>query len=354
MVKYLAIVGTRPQYIKLAPLYHEILKNKDEIIIVDTGQHYDNEMSKFVLDNLGIQNINHNLGIKEYSHGIQTGKMISSLEPIVQKYQVDHCLVFGDTNSTIAGAIVSRKLKIQTSHIEAGIRMKNIDMAEEINRRIADSICNFLFAPSQIAYDNLFKENPMGELVFSGDIMYDAIKMFEPHLKGRKDIDKVLGNKKNEILLMTLHRAENVDNKEKMTFLFDNLGKIKNIILFPCHPRTRKRIAEFDLVVPENIIVIRPLPYLELLNYIRSAILVLTDSGGLQKEAYYLGKRSIFIYPETPWPELEKLGVVTLANENDIYEKINLMINKDWIQSSEMPYGKGNATEIILQSLNSS
>lgn len=350
MYSILAIVGTRPQYIKLAPIYHAIKKlDNVSLIIVDTGQHYDDEMSKFILNDLEIPNIDYNLNIKETLHGRQTGRMMVGLEPIIQEHKIDHCIVFGDTNSTIAGAIVARKLKIPTSHVEAGIRMHDINMAEELNRRISDSICNYLFAPSKLAFDNLSKENQMGKIVFSGDIMFDAVKMFQKNMSESKHVREIIP-KGTKYIFMTLHRAENVDNPAILKTTFENLKKIPYKIVFACHPRTRKRISENNISIPENLLILNPLPYLELLYHVKESELIITDSGGLQKESYYLGKRSVVLYPETPWPEIEKLNAIVLASPENISEKVTSWIGKE-IDNSEMPYGDGTSTEIILKTI---
>ena len=350
MFTLMAIVGTRPQYIKLAPIYHAIAKMDNvKLIIVDTGQHYDDEMSQFILDNLEIQNIDYNLGIKETSHAIQTGRMMIGLEPLLLQHKIDHCIVFGDTNSTISGAIVARKLKIPTSHVEAGIRMHDINMAEELNRRISDSICNYLFAPSQIAVENLNKENQMGKIFFSGDIMFDAVKMFQKNMSESKNIREVIP-KGTKYIFMTLHRAENVDDPVILKTTFENLKKVPYKIVFPSHPRTRKRINENNISIPNNLIILNPLPYLELLYHVKESELIITDSGGLQKEAYYLGKRSVVLFPETPWPEIEKFKAIILASPRNIAEKVNSWIGKE-IDNSERPYGNGNSTDIILKTI---
>ena len=349
MTTIIAIVGTRPQYIKLAPIYHAIKKLKNiELIIIDTGQHYDLEMSKFILENLKILKIDYNLGIKEPFHGIQTGKMMIGLESIIQQHKVDHCIVFGDTNSTIAGAIVARKLKIPTSHVEAGIRMHDINMAEELNRRISDSICNFLFAPSQIAVDNLMNEHQMGQVIFSGDIMFDSVKMFQKEMKMNEKIRKIV-SKDDKYVLMTLHRAENVDDIANLEKIIKNLT-CDIPIIFPCHPRTKKRIFDNNIELPQNVHLMEPLPYLNLLFHVNESSLVITDSGGLQKEAYYLGKRSIVLYPETPWPELAELNAIILANKENIFEKIYEWIDKP-LNAFKKPYGDGNSTKIILETI---
>jgi UDP-N-acetylglucosamine 2-epimerase len=349
MKNILTILGTRPQYIKLAPIYHLIKSLKDiNLIIVDTGQHYDDEMSKFILENLKIENIDYNLGIKEIFHGIQTGKMMILLEPIIQKYKIDHCIVFGDTNSTIAGAIVARKLKIPTSHVEAGIRMHDINMAEELNRRISDGICNYLFAPSKIAFENLLKENQMGETIFSGDIMFDSVKMFQPEMKVNTKIRQIV-SKDDNYIFMTLHRAENVDNIENLKEIISNLN-ITIPIIFPCHPRTKKRIFDNNISIPNNIHILEPISYLELLFHVKESIIVITDSGGLQKESYYLGKRCIVLYPETPWPELESIDAIILASPENIKDKINIWIDKP-INLNERPYGNGDASKIIVNKI---
>lgn len=346
----MAIVGTRPQYIKLAPIYHAINKKNDiKLLIVDTGQHYDDEMSKFILNDLEIKKIDYNLNIKETQHGMQTGRMMTGLEPLFHEHKIDHCIVFGDTNSTIAGAIVARKLKIPTTHVEAGIRMHDINMAEELNRRISDSICNYLFAPSQLAVENLKKENQMGKIFFSGDIMFDAVKMFQKNMSESQSV-RDLVPKGIKYILMTLHRAENVDNPDILRKTFENLGKIPAKIVFPAHPRTRKRIQENNIAVPDNLSVILPLAYLELLYHVKESELVITDSGGLQKESYYLGKRSVVLYPETPWPELEKLDAIILASPDNINQKVIDWLGKE-VDNSERPYGDGNSTEIILKEI---
>ena len=351
LTTFTAVLGTRPHYIKLAPLYHFIKKNTyDQIIIIDTGQHYDNDMSNFILDELKIANIDFNLGIKETDHGIQTGKMMIALEPILKHLKTDHCFVFGDTNSTIAGAIVARKLKISTSHIEAGIRYNDINMVEEINRRIADSICNYLFAPSKLAMNNLLLERLMGKTVFSGDIMFDAVKMFEKSMFKPSIVMQSFHTTDNYVLL-TLHRPENVDNKEKLMLIIKNLGDLNSDIFFPCHPRTRRRIQEFNIKVPDNIILIDPLPYLELLYTTKHAKLVITDSGGLQKEAYYLGKRILLPYPETGWKELEEKQIVIRVTPESLKETFDKWVNKPVPSDIDNPYGNGEATKIIYNTL---
>lgn len=352
--KIITIVGARPQIIKSATLnkmIHEKFSSKIKDIVIHTGQHYDENMSGRLFMDLNISKPKYNLGINNLSQGEMTGKMIIGIEKICLIEKPDWIIVFGDTNSTLAGAIVASKLKINIAHIESGLRSYNMSMPEEVNRIITDRVSNFLFCPTQNAVKNLIEEgfNKFSDVNIKnvGDIMYEGVirfskKMKQPSLK--------FDSKKVNYVLATIHRAEITSNKKKLLSVLSALNKINEStkVVAPFHPRTIKAINKFKLCVDFDII--SPVVYLEMLWLVNNSKLVITDSGGLQKEAFFLKKVSIVPREETEWVELLQSGNSILVgyNENKIISEYN---NFKHFKNCPNFFGDGNTSEQILNSI---
>ncbi|MCF8009642.1 MAG: UDP-N-acetylglucosamine 2-epimerase (non-hydrolyzing) [Halanaerobiales bacterium] len=349
-MKIMSIIGARPQFIKEAMMQQEILKNKKvNHVLVHTGQHYDRNMSGIFFDVLKMKKPDYNLGINGKSHGEMTAKMIIQIEKLLIKEKPDVILLYGDTNSTLAGAIAASKLKIKIAHIEAGLRQEPKTMPEEINRVLTDRISDFLFTPTPLANENLNNEG-LGKLVYHvGDIMYDLfLKMkplFDYSLLQKYDLEP------REFVVMTLHRDFNVDHKYKLRSILKECKKIaENFkIVFPIHPRTLKRVKEFNLSdLLEDFIILPPIDYLKLMGLIQRAYKVITDSGGLQKEAYFSKKQALVIMPDTSWRELIDLEANTLVDVKDIY---NIFSNQKKHNFDKNIFGDGKASKKIIDVL---
>lgn len=351
-MKILTILGARPQFIKAGSISREIEKHKDiKEMIVHTGQHYDANMSDIFFDEMKIPKPNYFLGIGGKSHGAMTGQMIEKIEEVALKEKPDWILVYGDTNSTLAGAIVASKLHIKLAHIEAGLRSFNMKMPEEVNRILTDRVSNILFCPTDTAIQNLKNEgfqNLDCKIVKSGDVMQDGA-IFYKNLAEKPNI-KI----KNSFILCTIHRAENTDDETRLKSIFEafnEIAKEKQIIL-PLHPRTKKILENLKLDI-NNLTIIEPVGYLEMIWLIDNCDFVMTDSGGLQKEAYFFEKQCITLRDETEWVELVECGANTLvgANKDKILEsyRSNSEFNKQNLKLDL--YGCGKASEIIINEL---
>jgi len=326
-MKIISIVGARPQFIKLAPLSHKLREQFDEKI-VHTGQHFDQEMSSLFFKELEIPEPDYNLGISGGNHGEQTGKMLIGLEEILLNEKPNIVIVFGDTNSTLAGSLASAKLGIKTVHVEAGLRSFNSGMPEEINRIVADHTADYLFAPTQTAMKNLENENLISKAYLTGDIMVDSLKSAIAKLeKGKKQ--NLYRKKFEKYYLLTLHRPYNVDKPSYLSGIFNELGKLSLQVVFPVHPRTHKIIKDNYLNIPDNFAIINPVGYLDFVMLEMYANKIITDSGGIQKEAYILKKPCITLRPETEWLETVKAGwnlvinPLTTINYCQIIESFN-------------------------------
>jgi UDP-N-acetylglucosamine 2-epimerase (non-hydrolysing) len=348
-MKLISLIGARPQFVKEAIIHEQIKKTEIEEIIVHSGQHYDVNMSDIFFQTLNIKKPDYNMNIGSASHGEMTGKIMIEFEKIVQKENPDMVLVYGDTNTTLAGAIVASKLKIPVAHIEAGIRQEPKDMPEEINRVLTDKVSNLMFCASEISVENLKKENQTKGVHFTGDVMYDLYKKLEDKFSYEKYEELKL--KKENYILMTMHRDFNVDKKEKLEKISQQIEKIskETQIIFPIHPRTKKRIKEFGLEKHyEKVKTIEPLDYLNLMGLVKNSKKVVTDSGGLQKEAYFAKKQAIIIMPDTGWRELTNIGWNKLANEENLYKKTVEETKQNY---PEDIYGKGNTGELIVNKI---
>jgi UDP-N-acetylglucosamine 2-epimerase len=301
-MKLVSIVGARPQFVKLAPLSKKLRENFTEIII-HTGQHYDDAMSNAIFKDLNIPNPDYNLGIGSGGHGEQTGKMLIEIEKLLLKEKPAMVVVFGDTNSTIAGSLTSTKLHIPVIHVEAGLRSFNRQMPEEINRIATDHISDFLFAPTKTAMEHLGNEGLLKKSWLTGDIMFDTLKESLPIAIEKSQITKKLCLEGESYYLLTLHRPYNVDNPDNLRKIIYNIQNLGKKVVFPIHPRTKKIIIDNKIEVKGNIVISEPLSYFDFLKLEYFSDKILTDSGGIQKEAYFLKKPCITFRTETEWIE---------------------------------------------------
>jgi len=373
-MKILTIIGARPQIIKAAALSRAINKHFSSSIqevIVHTGQHYDTNMSQVFFDELGIPAPNYNLEVGSASHGEQTAQMISGIEKILQIEKPDYIILYGDTNSTLAGAIAASKIHIPIVHIEAGLRSFNKSMPEEVNRILCDHVSTFLFTPTKTGYQNLlnegFKENlgvftPDNPGIFHcGDVMYDNSLFFADIVEEKTSILSDLDVLNNQFILATIHRDHNTDNPLHLESIFEAIVDIaleKNIqVVLPLHPRTKKKMESLPMELREqlngnaNILIIPPVSFIEMIALEKNAQLIITDSGGVQKEAYYFHKPCVILRPETEWVEIIEAGTGILAGaeKEKIINAVKLLLNKSLAFPSI--YGDGKAAEFICQKL---
>jgi UDP-GlcNAc3NAcA epimerase len=352
MIKILTVLGARPQFIKAAAL-SRVFKQKPDFneVIVHTGQHFDENMSDVFFQELSIPRPFYNLNIHGLSHGAMTGQMLSGVEEIIQKEKPDYVLVYGDTNSTLAGALAAKKLKVKVIHVEAGLRSFNMDMPEEINRILTDRISDILCCPTDAAMINLSKEgfdNFGVTITKTGDVMQDAAIYYADKVR-TEEVCAQLGLTPNQFVLCTLHRAENTDNADRLKKIIETLRIIgkKVPVVMPLHPRTRSKLVGIPL---DGVTCIDPQGYLTMIGLLKSCTLVLTDSGGLQKESYFFQKYCLTLRTETEWVELVEEGVNKVVG----YEKENILkafieyYRKEW-KSSKALYGGGKASEMICQ-----
>lgn len=358
-MKIITVIGARPQFVKAAVVSRAIKEYNSrgedvtvKEVILHTGQHFDDNMSKVFFDQMGIPKPHYNLGINSLTHGAMTGKMLEEIEKVLMVEVPDWVLVYGDTNSTIAGALAAKKLHIKVAHVEAGLRSFNMEMPEEINRILTDRISDLLFCPTKVAMTNLLKEgfeNMDIKRVNCGDVMYDAALYYR-----RKAIKPSALKQVSGFLLCTIHRQENTDFKDKLMAIFDALGEIseeKEIIL-PLHPRTLRKLEEFKISPAKNIRLIAPVGYLEMIWLLEHCSAVITDSGGLQKEAFFFKKPCITAREETEWVELLQHGVNFLAGADkhlliSTYHKIK----EAAIDFEVNLYGTGVTGQQIVQEL---
>jgi len=349
-MKIISIVGARPQFIKLAPLSKELRKYHREIII-HTGQHFDKEMSDSFFSDLGIPEPDYNLNINSGLHGEQTGRMLTELELVIIKEKPDLVIIFGDTNSTLAAALAGAKLHIPIVHVEAGLRSFNKKMPEEINRIVADHTSDYLFAPTETAVSNLEVEHLSEKTYFTGDIMVDSHKLAVERSKESKILEKLKLDFDNYYLL-TLHRPYNVDDPENLSNILKEMGKLAKQVIFPAHPRTKKIIERNRIQLPGNILLIKPVGYLDFVKLQSNSHKIITDSGGIQKEAYILRKPCITLRSETEWVETVETGWNLLINPSSESNYSQIIESFESPNNYENIFGV-NVTKKMIEIINS-
>ena len=374
-MKIITIIGARPQIIKAAALSRAIrthFPTQIHEVIVHTGQHYDDNMSQVFFDELGLPRADHNLHVGSAPHGIQTARMIEGIERILCDEKPDGIVLYGDTNSTLAGAVAASKIHVPVIHIEAGLRSFNKSMPEEINRIVCDHCSTLLFSPTQTGVDNLAREgfrldnegpyhidNP--KVCHCGDIMYDNSLYFSGMAEQKARLLQRLGLEEKPYVLATLHRDNNTDQPERMMAILDALMTLSEAItvVLPLHPRTRKMVER--LVEPEaleqlthnaNLRLIEPVSFLEMIQLEQHARLVVTDSGGVQKESYFFEKPCVIMRPETEWVEIVETGAATLVDADTT--RI-LEASRHYLQQPPTTFpaifGDGHAAEFMLEKM---
>ncbi len=353
-MKVISVVGARPQFIKLSSLSKELRKKHREIIL-HTGQHYDDELSRVFFSELTIPKPDYNLGIGSAEHGEQTGKMLKSIEDVLTFEKPDLVIVYGDTNSTLAGALAAAKQNIPVAHVEAGLRSFVKSMPEEINRILTDHVSSLLFCPTPTSVRNLKREGITKGVHLVGDVMYDSLRENLSVAEKKSKIMKRLNLQKEKFYLITVHRAENTDIKENLKKIIRIVTSLDKIVVFPIHPRTRKRLSEFNLLdrllSKQDILLIDPVSYLDMLVLEKNARCMLTDSGGVQKEAFFLRTPCLTLREETEWVETVESGwnfVVGLKSE-----KFKKALNKTVKPSKaqKFPFGDGKTSQYISELL---
>ena len=349
-MKIVSIIGARPQFIKAAAVSRQLRMDHEEIL-VHTGQHYDYEMSGIFFDGLGLPHADVNLGVGSGSHAAQTGDMLKGLETVLLKERPDWVLIYGDTNSTLAGALAASKLHVPIAHVEAGLRSFNRRMPEEINRVVADHLSDLHLCPSRTARQNLSSEGISANVHVVGDVMLDVLEWSRERAIG--DSDAVLANygiRNRSYLLATVHRSENTDDAKTLGSIVAALNSLDEPVIFPVHPRASKCLARGGHMLREHVHLVEPLAYIEMLTLAGSARMVLTDSGGLQKEAYWLGVPCVTLRDETEWVETVDAGWNTLTGTSTgrIIEAV-----RTFAPSSDRPslYGNGRAAQQCVELL---
>jgi len=353
-MKIVTIVGARPQFVKAAVL-SRVIESRDGVdeLIVHTGQHYDHNMSDVFFEEMEIPRPAYNLDINGMSHGAMTGQMLEKIERVLIDEKPDWVLVYGDTNSTIAGALAAKKLHIKVAHVEAGLRSFNMAMPEEVNRILTDRISDILFTPTQTAVENLKKEGyeSIGsDIILSGDVMLDASLYYAETSEAKAKLP--LEKRSGEFILCTMHRAENTDDSTRLKSIVDALNEVHKTtrVIMPVHPRTKKILESHGFKL--DVDIIDPVGYFDMIELLKNCSLVMTDSGGLQKEAYFFKKHCVTMRDETEWVELIENGFneVVGADFNAIINGVNKMKSASSDFSLQL-YGDGYAGEQILDAL---
>jgi UDP-N-acetylglucosamine 2-epimerase (non-hydrolysing) len=354
-MKIAIILGTRPEIIKMSPVIREIIKRKIDYLVIHTNQHYSKEMDQIFFEELNLPAPNFNLHVGSNTQGKQTADAISKIEEVLIKEKPDIVLVEGDTNTVLAGALAASKISIKIGHIEAGLRSYDRTMPEEINRVITDHISDFLFVPTNLPKEILIKENiSLDKIYLTGNTIVDAVLQNIEIAKANTNILNKLNLISKEYILVTCHRAENVDNKEKLEEIIKGIclvsQELKLPIVFPIHPRTVKRLNEFEIKIPDIIKTIEPVGFLEFLQLEKNAKLILTDSGGVQEEACILQVPCVTLRENTERPETIDVhsNIIVGTKPEKILKGAKEMFDKN---SWENPFGDGKAAEKIINIL---
>lgn len=350
------VLGTRPEIIKFAPLIRECERRGVPFTLIHTGQHYSDDLDRVFFEQLELPVPDHNLGVGSESHGEQTGEMLAGVERILLDEEPDTVLVQGDTNSTLAGALAAGKLGIDVGHVEAGLRSFDDEMPEELNRVLTDHIADYLFPPTPETARMLEREGISREqIVVTGNTVVDSVLEYRDVAVEKSDVLDEIGVEPGEFYLMTAHRAENVDDRERFASLLDSVGRFADRtdteVVYPIHPRAEARLGEFDLAVPERIRRIRPLDFLDFLRLESAAALAFTDSGGVQEETCILGTPCVTLRYNTERPETVLVGANCIAGLDpaDVLDAAERMLGKE--PTWENPFGDGTAAGRILDEL---
>ena len=345
-MKIASIIGARPQFIKASPVSAKInLTSSISEVIIHTGQHYEAKMSDIFFDEMLIPKPEYNLNINQLEYGPMVKKMLNEICALLLKENIDGVLVYGDTNSTLAGSLSAKKLDVPLFHVEAGLRSFDRSMLEENNRIITDHLSSLLFCPSNNSVKNLKDENLKDGLILSGDVMYDVYKKFSPY----KD-NLIEDFKAPRYILSTIHRRENINSFEKLLAIFESLNKINNTlkIVMPLHPHTKQKIEKYK--IESSINFIEPQGYLSMISLLNNSEMVITDSGGLQKESYFAKKKCIVVRERTEWIELIDQGTNILCKPKNIYEAFSEISKKESNFSKNL-FGNGKASTCIVESI---
>ena len=356
--KVLSIIGARPQFIKAATVSRELAHQGISETLLHTGQHYDANMSDVFFSELGIPKPHYNLGIGSGTHAQQTGQMLSAVEEVLLKEKPQVLVVYGDTNSTLAGALAAAKVHIPVAHVEAGLRSFNRRMPEEINRVLTDHISSLLFAPTKAAVKHLEREGvPMDSIMNVGDVMYDASLYYSEKAEANSRILSTLNVQAGAYVLATVHRAENTDDPARLRAIFEALAELAQTvdIVLPLHPRTRKALKDANLFeLSKGLRLTEPVGYLDMVMLEKSARAIVTDSGGIQKEAYFHRVPCLTLRDETEWVETVDLGanrLVTPLTRETIVSGFQKMLNGEPVRTDARPYGDGRAAQHIVEAL---
>lgn len=360
MIRVATIVGARPQFVKAATVTRAIAgKSGLEEVLIHTGQHYDENLSAVFFADMDIPAPQYQLGVGSGSHGVQTAHMLEAIEKVLIELNPDWVLLYGDTNSTLAGALAAAKMNIPLAHVEAGLRSFNRSMPEEINRIVADHVADLLFAPSKAAVENLKKEGIRWDAIHQvGDVMYDAALYYAKKAEENSRILETLSLRPKDYLLATIHRAENTDDPTRLKLVFSSLAEISKQleVVLPLHPRTRQHLKQWEIPTEqlEKLRIIEPVGYLDMTQLEANAHLIATDSGGVQKEAYFHRVPCVTLREETEWVELLELGVNRLAPPLDgqaVHRALVEMMEWGDRGFGEALYGDGHAAERIVEIL---
>lgn len=353
-VKVLTVVGARPQFVKAAPV-SAVLRRRHDEFLVHTGQHYDSEMSQIFFDEMGIPQPDVNLAIGSGPHGEQTGRMLAALEKVVLDVQPDWVMIYGDTNSTLAAALAAAKLHVPVAHVEAGMRSFDRRMPEEVNRVVADHLSTLLLCPTRSSARQLSLEGITAGVVFTGDVMLDA---FQQHIElarsrgGQSVLDR-LDVRRGEYVLATLHRAENTDDPARLRGILEGLSASTCHVLLTLHPRTRKAMERFGLKASGRVQLEEPVGYLDMLLLESEAAAIVTDSGGVQKEAIFVGRPCITLRDTTEWPETVESGCNVLVGAEAAAITAAVRTFRPNVDRTDL-FGDGHASERVVEALENS
>ena len=347
-MKILTIIGARPQFVKAFAVSRQLRPDHEEVF-VHTGQHYDDEMSDVFFDELGIPEPDYNLGVGSASHGEQTAEMIVGIEELTEREDPDLLLCYGDTNSTLAAGIVASKLDAPLAHVEAGLRSYNREMPEEINRVLTDHAAECLLVPSDAAVENLRAEGITEGVYDTGDVMYDAVLLARDRAVERSTVLDDLGVADGEFVLTTVHRARNTDDSDRLAAILDALAAISDEVVFPVHPRTENAMREYGLwdFAAEELTLTDPVGYLDFVRLLDGARTVATDSGGAQKEAFFLDTPCVTMREETEWTETVEAGWNVLVGADGRRIESELAKSSTPPKSKPEPYGDGDAASEV-------